>query len=159
GAGPEEAKVVLVIHGGAGAPSRQKMTPQKEAQCRATLEAALQAGFKELQRDSGTSLDAVTAAIQVMENSAHFNAGKGAVYNHEGRCELDAAVMEGKNKRAGAVAELTCIQNPIAAARAVMEHSKHVFLVSRGAELFATAQGLKLVDPSYFGTHERWLQL
>jgi beta-aspartyl-peptidase (threonine type) len=159
GAGPDEGKAVLVIHGGAGAPSRQKMTAQKEAACRATLEAALQAGYKELERESGTSLDAVTAAITLLENSGTFNAGKGAVYNHDGRCELDAAVMEGKHKRAGAVADLTCIQNPIAAARAVMEHSQHVFLVGRGAELFATAQGLKVVEPSYFGTPERWKQL
>jgi beta-aspartyl-peptidase (threonine type) len=158
GAAPE-AKVVLVIHGGAGVIPKEKTTPQKQAMYRATLEAALQAGYKELQQEGGTSLKAVEEAIKVLEDSSYFNAGKGAVYNHEGRCELDAAIMEGKGKRAGAVAALTCIRNPISAARAVMEKSPHVFMVGRGAELFATREGLKVVDPSYFGTHERWLQL
>jgi beta-aspartyl-peptidase (threonine type) len=159
GAAPEGARVVLVIHGGAGAMPRDKMTREKEAAYRTDLEAALRAGYKELQRDGGTSLDAVEAAIRVLEDSGHFNAGKGSVYNHDGHCQLDAAVMEGKDKRAGAVAAVTTVKNPIAAARAVMEKSPHVFLVGRGADVFASAQGLKIVDPSYFGTPERWQQL
>jgi beta-aspartyl-peptidase (threonine type) len=156
---PEGARVVLVIHGGAGAMPRDKMTRDKEAAYRADLEAALRAGYKELQRDGGTSLDAVEAAIRVMEDGGHFNAGKGSVYNHDGHCELDAAVMEGKLRRAGAVASVTTIRNPIAAARAVLEKSPHVFLVGRGAEVFAAERGLKIVEPSYFGTPERWQQL
>jgi beta-aspartyl-peptidase (threonine type) len=159
GAAAEEVKVVLVIHGGAGALPRAKMTAEKEARCRAGLDAALRAGLKELQREGGTSLNAVEAAIRVLEDSGTFNAGKGAAYNHDGRCELDAAIMEGRERRAGAVGSVTCIKNPITAARAVMEKSEHVFLVGRGAELFATRLGLELAEPTYFGTHERWLQL
>jgi beta-aspartyl-peptidase (threonine type) len=101
----------------------------------------------------------VEAAIRVLEDSGRFNAGKGAVYNHDGHCELDAAVMEGKGKRAGAVASVTTVKNPIAAARAVLEKSPHVFLVGRGAEVFAAERGLKIVEPSYFGTPERRRQL
>jgi beta-aspartyl-peptidase (threonine type) len=156
---PEGAKVVLVIHGGAGALPREKLTREKEAAYRADLEAALRAGYKELQRDGGTSLDAVEAAIRVMEDGGHFNAGKGSVYNHDGHCQVDAAVMEGKERRAGAVAAVTTVKNPITAARAVLEKSPHVFLVGRGAEVFAAAAGLKIVEPSYFGTPERWQQL
>jgi beta-aspartyl-peptidase (threonine type) len=160
-AAPPEAsmKVVLVIHGGAGVLPRGKLTPEREAQCRADLEAALRAGHKALEREGGTALDAVEAAIKVLEDSPRFNAARGAVFTHDGRNELDASIMEGKERKAGAVAGLTCIKNPISAARAVMEKSEHVFLAGRGADLFATKQGLEVVDPSYYWTRERWLQL
>jgi beta-aspartyl-peptidase (threonine type) len=159
-AAPEaDMKVVLVIHGGAGSISRDKRTPEQEALYRGDLEAALKAGHQALGREGGTGLDAVEAAIKVLEDSPRFNAGKGAVFTHDGRNELDASIMDGKDKRAGAVAGVTCLKNPISAARAVMEKSEHVFLVGRGAEMFATRQGLEVVDPSYFWTRDRWLQL
>jgi beta-aspartyl-peptidase (threonine type) len=150
---------VLVIHGGAGVMPREKMTPEREKQYRADLEKALRQGYQALQREGGTSLDAVEAAIKVLEDSPIFNAGKGAVFTHDGRNELDASIMDGKGMRAGSVAAVTCIKNPISAARAVMEKSEHVMLVGRGAELFATEQGLEIVDPSYFWTRERWMEL
>jgi beta-aspartyl-peptidase (threonine type) len=157
---PQSAEhVVLAIHGGAGAPPREQLTPDLEKKYRAALEEALQEGIKALRRKDGTSLDAVEAAIKVMEDSPLFNAGKGAVFTHDGRNELDAAVMEGKEKRAGAVSELTRIKNPVSAARAVMEKSEHVLLVGDGADRFAIRQGLEEVSPVYFWTEERWQQL
>lgn len=153
------AKVVLAIHGGAGPLPKKQMTPELEKEYREDLERALRASHQALQREHGTSLDAVESAIKVLEDSPLFNAGKGAVFTHDGRNELDASIMEGKTKQAGAVAAVTILKNPISAARAVMEKSKHVMLVGRGAELFATEQGLEVVDPSYFWTRERWLQL
>jgi beta-aspartyl-peptidase (threonine type) len=155
----ESPRVILVVHGGAGVVPKKKLTAELEKSYRAALEKALTAGHKALDRKSGTSLDAVEAAIKVLEDSPLFNAGKGAVFTHEGRHELDASIMEGKDLRAGAVAGLSCIKNPIAAARAVMEKSPHVFLAGRGADLFATRQGLEVVEPSYFWTKDRWLQL
>jgi beta-aspartyl-peptidase (threonine type) len=152
------SKVVLAIHGGAGVISRNELTPDRERAFRAALEQALRAGFQALER-SGRSLDAVEAAIKVMEDSPLFNAGKGAVFTHEGRNELDAAIMEGAGKRAGAVAGLTRIKNPIAAARAVMEHSPHVLLVGEGADRFAISQRLEEVNPVYFWTPHRWKAL
>jgi beta-aspartyl-peptidase (threonine type) len=156
---PRPGQVVLAIHGGAGVVPREKMTPELEKKYRADLEQALREGYKALRREGATSLDAVEAAVKVLEDSPRFNAARGAVFNHDGRNELDAAIMEGKAKRAGAVAGLTIIKNPISAARAVMEKSPHVLLVGRGADLFATEQGLEVVDPSYFWTRERWLEL
>jgi len=116
----------------------------------------LETGYRELQKPSASGLDAVEAAIRTLEDSPYFNAGKGAVFTHEGRNELDASIMEGRDKRAGAVASVTVIKNPISAARAVMEKSKHVLLVGRGAEVFATKAGLEIVDPSYFWTQRKW---
>src|SRR5262249_58220661 len=139
------------MHGGAGTITRQNMTPDMEKQYREKLEEALRAGHAILAK-GGTSLDAVEASIRILEDSPLFNAGKGAVFTHEGRNELDAAIMDGKTLKAGAVAGVTIIKNPITAARAVMEKSKHVMMVSRGAELFATKMGLEIVDPSYFWT-------
>jgi beta-aspartyl-peptidase (threonine type) len=148
-------KVVLVVHGGEG--DLPKNTPPEHVKAvRATLEQALRAGYKALEREKGTSLDAVEAAIRVLENSPLFNAGKGAVFTKEGRNELDSSIMEGKELKAGAVAGVTVIKNPITAARAVMERSPHVLLTGRGAELFATRQGLEIVDPAYFWTKQRW---
>jgi beta-aspartyl-peptidase (threonine type) len=152
------SKVVLVIHGGAGVIARTALTAEGEREYRAVLEQALRAGFRALERD-GRSLDAVEAAIKVMEDSPLFNAGKGAVFTHEGRNELDASIMEGAEKRAGAVAGLTRIKNPIAAARAVMEHSPHVLLTGEGADRFAISQKLEEVNPVYFWTPHRWKAL
>jgi beta-aspartyl-peptidase (threonine type) len=134
------------------------MSPELDAEHRAALGSALRAGHK-LLSEGRPAVDAVEAAIRVMEDSPLFNAGKGAVFTHYGTNELDAAIMDGATMKAGAVAGVTIIRNPITAARAVMERSKHVMLVGRGAELFATAQGLEVVDPAYFWTERRWRQL
>src|SRR5205807_2935887 len=138
--------------------TRQSMTPEMEKQYRETLEQALRAGHAILVK-GGTSIDAVEASIRILEDSPLFNAGKGAVFTHEGKNELDAAIMDGKTMKAGAVAGVTIIRNPISAARAVMEKSPHVMMVGRGAELFATKMGLEIVDPSYFCTERRWKSL
>ncbi|RKH48521.1 isoaspartyl peptidase/L-asparaginase [Corallococcus llansteffanensis] len=145
----------LVIHGGAGVISRENLSPEREAAMRAVLTQALQAGHAVLAK-GGKSLDAVTAAIHVLEDSPYFNAGKGAVFNHDGVNELDAAVMDGKTRAAGAVAGVRHIQNPIDLARLVMEKSPHVMMVGDGAEAFAQSQGMPLVDAKYFYTEERW---
>ena len=149
---------MLVIHGGAGTITRAGMTEQREAEYRAKLEEALATGLAILTK-GGSSLDAVEATIRVMEDSPLFNAGKGAVFTHDGKNELDASIMDGRTKAAGSVAGVTIIRNPISAARAVMEKSKHVMLIGRGAELFATSVGLEVVDPSYFWTERRWKSL
>ena len=151
-------KTMLVIHGGAGTIARGSLTPEREKQYRDALEASLRAGHAVLTR-GGTSIDAVEAAVRILEDNPLFNAGKGAVFTHEGRNELDASIMDGKTKRAGAVAGVSIIRNPISAARAVMERSKHVMMAGRGAELFATRMGLEVVDPSYFWTEHRWKSL
>ena len=153
------ARVVLAVHGGAGVVPRKEMTEALEKKYRADLERALTAGRDALRRKGGTGLDAVVAAIKVLEDSPRYNAGKGAVFTHDGRNELDASIMEGKDRRAGAVAGVSVLKNPIAAARAVLEKDEHVLLVGRGAEMFASRQGLEVVDPSYFFTKERWQQL
>src|SRR5438874_3071678 len=154
----EPPRIMLVMHGGAGTITRQSMTPETEKQYRETLEQALRPGQAILAK-GGTSLDAVEASIRLLEDSPLFNAGKGAVFTHEGRNELDASIMDGKNKRAGSVAGVTIIKNPISAARAVMEKSPHVMMAGKGAELFATQAGLEIVDPSYFWTERRWKEL
>jgi beta-aspartyl-peptidase (threonine type) len=157
-AGLAEAAVpVLVIHGGAGV-MKSDLTPEKEKQVRADLEAALAAGHAVL-KNGGSSLDAVTRAILVLEDSPRFNAGKGAVFTHDGRNELDAAIMDGVTLRAGAVAGVHRVKNPVLLARAVMEKSPHVFMTGDGAEAFARTVGIELVDPKYFRTEERWQQL
>jgi beta-aspartyl-peptidase (threonine type) len=155
---PADKPLVIVIHGGAGTILKKNMTAELEGQYIATLEQALRTGFDVLEKN-GTSLDAVEAAIRLMEDSPLFNAGKGAVFTHDGRNELDASIMDGSNLSAGAVAAVTILKNPISAARAVMEKSGHVMLAGRGAELFATGAGLDIVDPSYFWTERRWKQL
>jgi len=154
----ETKRIMLVIHGGAGTINRKNMTEDREREYRAALEQALRTGHAVLAK-GGTSLDAVEATVRFMEDSPLFNAGKGAVFTHEGKNELDAAIMDGRNKMAGSVAGVTIIKNPISAARAVMEKSKHVMMTGRGAELFATKMGLEIVDPSYFWTERRWKAL
>lgn len=148
----------IVIHGGAGVIRRESLTPEKEAAYRARLTEALQAGHAVLAQ-GGTSLDAVGAAIRILEDSPLFNAGKGAVFNHDGQNELDASIMDGRTLKAGAVAGLHHVKNPIELARKVMEKSPHVMMVGDGAEAFAKAQGLELVPAEYFRTEERWEQL
>ena len=157
-ASAQTPKIMLVMHGGAGTITRGSMTPETEAQIRSTLEQALRTGQAVLAR-GGPSLDAVESSIRVLEDSPLFNAGKGAVFTHEGRNEMDAAIMNGANRMAGSVAGVTIIKNPISAARAVMEKSPHVMMAGKGAELFATKMGLEIVDPSYFWTEPRWKAL
>lgn len=150
--------IMLVVHGGAGTLLKSQMSDEIETQYRTAMEESLRAGHAVLAK-GGTSLDAVEASIRVLEDSPLFNAGKGAVFSHDGKNELDASVMDGRTKKAGAVAGVTIIRNPITAARAVMEKSKHVIMAGRGAELFATRMGLQIVDPSYFWTERRWRSL
>lgn len=149
---------VLVIHGGAGTITKRSMTPEKEKAYKEGLNKALQAGYAILNR-GGSALDAVEAAVRIMEDDSLFNAGKGSVFTHEGENELDASVMDGKTLSAGAVASVKIIKNPITAARAVMEKSGHVMLIGSGAEEFARQQGLEIVDKKYFYTEERWRAL
>lgn len=150
-----QEKYVMVIHGGAGTITRKNMSPEKEAAYIAALTKALQTGYEVL-KSGKTSLDAVEATIHIMEDSPLFNAGKGAVFTHDGKNEMDAAIMDGKTMMAGAVAGVTTIKNPISAARAVMEKSEHVMMVGPGAESFAKQAGIEIVDPEYFYTKERW---
>ena len=156
--GAPPAPIAIVIHGGAGVIEPSKMTPAKEASYRAGLSAALDAGYDVLER-GGTSLDAVTAAVRIMEDDPQFNAGRGAVLNRDGDAELDAAIMDGAGPRAGAVAGVRHVKNPIELARLVMEKSPHVLLVADGAEDFALEQGVVLVPRAYFRTEAREAQL
>ena len=145
----------LVIHGGAGTIERSKMTPEAEREYRAGLERALNAGYEILKR-GGTSLDATEAAVRVLEDDPHFNAGKGAVFTSAGTNELDAAIMDGNTLKAGTVASLKHIKNPVSLARLVMEKSGHVMMDGEGAEAFAKENGVQFVDQKYFFTQERW---
>jgi len=151
-------KFGMVIHGGAGTIERSEMTAENEKAHRAGLEQALKAGYDILER-GGSSLDAVQAAIQVLEDDPLFNAGKGAVFTHEGTNELDASIMDGRTLNAGAVAALQHIRNPIILARLVMEKSPHVMLEGEGAEAFGKKMGVQFVDQKYFYTDERWQSL
>ena len=151
----DKEKYVMVIHGGAGTILKKNMTPEKESAYIDQLTNALQVGYAAV-KNGKTSLEAVEAAIRIMEDSPLFNAGKGAVFTHDGKNELDAAIMDGKTLKAGAVAGVSTIRNPISAARAVMEKSAHVMMIGRGAEEFARQCKLELVDPRYFYTKERW---
>lgn len=151
------ATPVLVVHGGAGVVAKE-VTAEKEKAVRAELHKALEAGYAVL-KAGGSSLDAVTATIVPLEDSPLFNAGKGAVFNHDGRNELDASIMDGATLRAGSVANVHRIRNPIQLARAVMEKSPHVMLVGDGAEAFAQSIGMALVEAKYFYTQDRWQQL
>lgn len=145
----------FAIHGGAGVIERASLSPEQDVAYRAALTRALEAGEAVLER-GGSALDAIQAAIQLMEDDPLFNAGRGAVFTAAGRNELDAAVMNGTDRDAGAVAGLTTTRHPIAAARAVMEQSPHVMLIGEGADTFAASVGLEQVDPSFFFTERRW---
>jgi beta-aspartyl-peptidase (threonine type) len=151
------AEPVFVIHGGAGVVAKE-VTPEKEKAIRADLQRALETGYAVL-TSGGSSLDAVSRAIVLLEDSPLFNAGKGAVFNHDGRNELDASIMDGATLRAGSVANVHKVKNPILLARAVMEKSPHLMLVGDGAEQFAQSIGVELVDPKYFYTENRWQEL
>jgi beta-aspartyl-peptidase (threonine type) len=148
----------IVIHGGAGTITRARMTPEADAEYRRVMQAVIDSGAAVLSA-GGSALDAVERAIRMMEDSPLFNAGKGAVFTHEGRNELDAAVMDGSSLAAGAVAGVIDIRNPITAARAVMEQSPHVMLTGSGASEFAAEKGLEIVDPSYFREESRFREL
>lgn len=150
-----KSEYALAIHGGAGNISRENLPADIAAQFEAKLTEVLKVGDSIL-KTGGTSLDAVEACVRMMEDCPLFNAGKGSVFNAEGINEMDAAIMDGKTGMAGAVAGVTTIRNPISAARAVMEKSKHVMLTGKGAETFAAEQGLEIVAPDYFFTQPRW---
>lgn len=146
-----------MIHGGTGL-EKKELTPELEKQYRDGLQAAAQKGY-ELYHKSAPSLDIVEASVRELEDNPLFNAGKGAVFNHDGKNELDASIMEGQTLKAGSVAGVTVVKNPISAARAVMEKTKHVMLVSKGADAFAKEVGLEIVEPFYFFTERRWKEL
>tara|TARA_R110000868_G_scaffold411724_2_gene708097 strand:- start:9345 stop:10385 length:1041 start_codon:yes stop_codon:yes gene_type:complete len=154
----KKAEFSIIIHGGAGTILKKNMTPEKEAEYNAKLEEAIRVGYNIL-KNGGTSLDAVEKTINVLEDSPLFNAGKGAVFTHEGTNEHDASIMDGSNLNAGASAGTKTVRNPINLARAVMEKSPHVMLSGNGAEVFATEQGIQIVDPSYFFTESRMKSL
>lgn len=150
--------IAIAIHGGAGTIEKSKFTPEREAAYRAKLAQAVETGYSVLNR-GGSSVDAVTAAINVLENSPFFNAGKGAVYTYDESHEMDASIMYGKNRQAGAVAGVKRIENPINLARLVMDESVHVMLSGQGAEQFAKSQGVALVDNKIFDTEHRYKAL
>ncbi|MBB5738085.1 MULTISPECIES: isoaspartyl peptidase/L-asparaginase family protein [Xanthomonas] len=157
-AGPVLAATpMLVIHGGAGV-EKSSLSSEEQAQAREAMQRALRAGHAVLQ-GGGSAVDAVAATITVLEDAPQFNAGRGAVFTHDGKNELDAAIMDGATGKAGAIAGAHTVRNPIQLARSVMDHSKHVMLVGDGAEQFAREQGVTLVDPDYFRTDKRWQQL
>lgn len=151
----ERPEYAIVIHGGAGTILKKNMTPEKEKAYIEKMQEALAAG-EAILKNGGSSLDAVEATINIMEDSPLFNAGKGAVYTDAGENEMDASIMDGSNLMAGAVAGVKTIKYPISAARMVMENSKHVMMACEGAETFAKEQGLEIVDPEYFKSERRW---
>ena len=155
GSKDESVEFSIAIHGGAGTITRKNMTQGKENAYRSKLKETLNVGYSILNK-GGTSLDAVEATIRIMENSELFNAGKGAVFTNAGTNELDASIMDGRNLKAGAVARVKTVKNPISAARKVMEETWHVMLSGDGADKFAKEQGLDIVDPNYFYTQRRW---
>ncbi len=150
--------ISIAIHGGAGVISRASLSEEAERAYRADLGRALDAGYALLEA-GGTSLDAVVAAVKILEDSPYFNAGHGSVFSHAGINELDAAIMDGATQKAGAIAGVRHIRNPIELARMVMERTPHVLLSGEGAEEFALEQGVTLVPGSYFYTERRWKQL
>ncbi len=151
-------KIALAIHGGAGTIFRSSMTAELEREYRGGLENALRAGWEILQK-AGTSLDAVEATTCVLEDFHLFNAGRGSVFTHDGKNEMDASIMDGKTLNAGAVAFVKNIKNPIKLARLVMEKTEHVLLAGDGANQFAAQMGIETADDQYFFTRHRWQQL
>ncbi len=154
----QDARWSIAIHGGAGTMSRERMTEAQQAEYEAALGVALDAGAAVL-AGGGTALDAVEAAIAILEDDPKFNAGRGAVFTYEGKNELDASIMDGRDRSAGAVTGVSHVRHPVKLARAVMESSPHVFLSGAGAEEFARERGFEMVDPSWFATPERRRQL
>lgn len=153
-----ENKYAILLHGGAGTILKEHMDAQKEKAYREMLEEAILAG-EHILKNNGSAVDAVEATVLVLEDSPLFNAGKGSVFDHEGKNEMDASIMDGSTLKAGAVLAVQKLKNPIAAARMVMEYSEHIMLVGKGAELFAQNRGCLLVEPTYFYNEERFLQL
>ena len=151
------ATPVFILHTGAGL-VHEGLTPERDAHMREVMKQAAEKGYGIL-KSGGSSLDAVSAAIVILEDEPEFNAGKGAVFNHDGKNELDASIMDGATLSAGAVANVHRVKNPILLARAVMEKSPHVMMVGDGAEEFAKSVGITLVDPKYFYTERRWQEL
>lgn len=151
----KEGTVAIAIHGGAGWIMRENMDANMEADIAAVLEKAITTGHQILQ-DGGASMDAVTATIQILENSTYFNAGKGAVFTNDGENELDASVMDGATLNAGAIAGVKRIKNPITLAREVMDNSEHVMMSGAGAEAFAKTRGFEYVDQQYFFDQDRY---
>lgn len=154
----DQNNIAIIIHGGAGTISRSTMTVEMEKEYRDKLTEAIMAGYAILKKD-GSAIDAVETAIKIMEDSPLFNAGKGAVFTHEGKVEMDASIMDGATLNAGAVAAVRHIKNPISLARLVMDKSWHVLLAGEGAESFAQDNGMELMDEEYFHTERRWNQL
>lgn len=154
----EAPRWTLVIHGGAGVIQRDRLTPEQDRAIRGALNQALDAGQKVL-AGGGAAVDAVEAAVKVLEDDPHFNAGRGAVFTYEGTNELDAAIMDGRDRSAGAVAGITATRHPISLARAVKDKSPHVFLAGKGADTFSREQGLEQAGPDWFATPERRRQL
>jgi len=152
---PARQAYAIAIHGGAGAIKRAEISPEKEAAYRAALDSALTIG-ETILKNGGAALDAVEKTISYLEDCPLFNAGRGAVFTHEGKNELDASIMDGVTQKAGAVGGVTTVRNPIQLARAVMEKSSHVLLTGRGAEEFAVENGFEKVDSKWFFTQERW---
>jgi beta-aspartyl-peptidase (threonine type) len=154
----QQSPVAIVIHGGAGTIKKENLSDAQEAAYREKLREAVRAGHMVL-NDGGDSLDAVTRAINILEDSPLFNAGKGAVFTNAGENELDASIMRGDTLNAGAVTGVKHVRNPILLARKVMEESRHVLLSGSGAEEFGRAQGIDMVEQGYFRTEHRWEQL
>ena len=154
----EKQEFAIIIHGGAGTILKKNMTPEREAAYKAKLEEAIKVGY-EILKNGGSSLDAVTKTINVMEDSPLFNAGKGAVFTNAETNELDASIMDGKTLNAGASAGTTNVKYPIDLARAIMDKSEHVMMAGSGAEKFAQEQGLEIVNPKYFYTERRFKSL
>ena len=154
----EKAEYTMVIHGGAGTILKENMTDEKYDEYYNALDTALMIGERILS-DGGTSLNAIEKTIHFMEDSPLFNSGKGAVFTHDGKNELDASVMIGNGRKAGAIGGVTNVKHPISGAIAVMEKSEHVMMVGKGAEDFCKLNGLEIVDPSYFKTERRWNSL
>lgn len=145
---------ILVIHGGAGTILKENITDEQEAAYHASLNAALDAGYAVLEND-GTALDAIVAAVTLLENDSLFNAGRGVTLTAEGKAELDAAIMDGRDRNAGTTAGIQTVKNPVLLARSIMEDSPHVMLIGAGAEEWAELQGLELVENEYFVTYRR----
>jgi beta-aspartyl-peptidase (threonine type) len=158
GSAMAQPKWAIVVHGGAGVIERADLTPEQEAAYRAAMTKVTQAGGEVLEK-GGSALDAIEAAIHLLEDDPLFNSGRGAVFTAEGRNELDASIMDGATLKAGAVAGVTRTRHPISLARAVMEKSPHVMLMGSGADTFSKEAGLEQAEPSYFFTERRWRSL
>ncbi|PHR91364.1 MAG: isoaspartyl peptidase/L-asparaginase [Robiginitomaculum sp.] len=155
---PLNGSWTMAMHGGAGVILKKNFTAEREQAYREALSSTLEAGA-EMLRNGASALDVVETSVRKMENDPKFNAGKGAVFSAAGMNELDAAIMDGRDRNAGTVASVKRIKNPISLARSVMENSRHVMLISEGAETFAEQQGIEMVDPAYFYTQKRWEQM